>query len=414
MKTLIFCRTSALTSNAGGPSGYLFHLHDGLHATAKEGPSPAFIEAVDNTASARQFARPLRNDWRARLSRLFRRAQSHLYLATGFPPTLNPLHYRRKPVPTACLAALSRCDLVHVHNTQDADRLHLLRKAGLWQGRIVLSSHSPEAPALEIVYRRRPKGYAACYFSRMQADLLRRDLEAFRNADAWIFPSAHALEPYLETLPGFAELLREKLVRFVPTGIRRPGVPAPEAIARRRLAGGAELQVCYVGRHNSVKGYDLFRDAGLHLLAARPDVRIVCAGAGQIPPPEHPRWHELGYIRDVPALLHASDFFILPNRRTYYDLVLLEALAAGVPALATDTGGNRDVAAETDAVRLCAPRVDALRVALLELCALPREARLAACAAARRGYEAHHTSETFARAYRAAIADLTLQFARTP
>lgn len=33
--------------------------------------------------------------------------------------------------------------------------------------------------------------------------------------------------------------------------------------------------------------------------------------------------------------------FILPNRETYFDLVLLEVMSLGIPVLASYTGGNK-------------------------------------------------------------------------
>lgn len=40
-------------------------------------------------------------------------------------------------------------------------------------------------------------------------------------------------------------------------------------------------------------------------------------------------------------LLQEVDVFVLPNRQTYYDLILLEVMRAGKPVLLTTTGGNK-------------------------------------------------------------------------
>jgi len=51
----------------------------------------------------------------------------------------------------------------------------------------------------------------------------------------------------------------------------------------------------------------------------------------------------LGFRRDVPELLTASDVFILTSRREGLPKAVLEAMAVGLPIIATDVRGNRDL-----------------------------------------------------------------------
>ncbi|MCD6294874.1 MAG: glycosyltransferase [Deltaproteobacteria bacterium] len=50
----------------------------------------------------------------------------------------------------------------------------------------------------------------------------------------------------------------------------------------------------------------------------------------------------LGRRDDVPALLKASDISILPSHEEGFSNVILESMAAGLPVVATDVGGNRE------------------------------------------------------------------------
>jgi len=51
----------------------------------------------------------------------------------------------------------------------------------------------------------------------------------------------------------------------------------------------------------------------------------------------------LGFRRDVPAVLAATDVFVLPSTREGLPRSVLEAMAAGLPVVATDVRGNRDL-----------------------------------------------------------------------
>ena len=60
----------------------------------------------------------------------------------------------------------------------------------------------------------------------------------------------------------------------------------------------------------------------------------------------HDRVTLLGYRTDVRDLLGAADIYLLPSRREGLNASMMEAMAAGLPCICTDTRGNDDLIAE--------------------------------------------------------------------
>lgn len=55
----------------------------------------------------------------------------------------------------------------------------------------------------------------------------------------------------------------------------------------------------------------------------------------------HEKWIEAGWVDDPYSIINASDIFVLPNRETYFDLILLEVMSLGKPVLLPYNGGNK-------------------------------------------------------------------------
>jgi glycosyltransferase involved in cell wall biosynthesis len=76
--------------------------------------------------------------------------------------------------------------------------------------------------------------------------------------------------------------------------------------------------------------------AGEHVKAEPVIEQINALGLG-------PHVHLLGFRSDTQHLLAASDFFVLPSLAEGFSLALVEALAFGLPTVATDVGGASEV-----------------------------------------------------------------------
>ena len=120
---------------------------------------------------------------------------------------------------------------------------------------------------------------------------------------------------------------------------------------RTRLGLGGAFTLLYVGRLAAEKGVDIVFDAYRRLEARLPAgaVRLIIAGAG----PEEARLRAtapastvfLGYLdrsRDLPALYASCDAFVFASTTETLGLVVLEAMASGIPVVAAPAGGVAD------------------------------------------------------------------------
>jgi glycosyltransferase involved in cell wall biosynthesis len=110
-----------------------------------------------------------------------------------------------------------------------------------------------------------------------------------------------------------------------------------------------------VGRLSPEKDVDNLLHATALAVRAQPDFRLEVAGDG--PCLEELRRTAcalglegyvrfLGQVRDVPALLARARLFVLPSLTEGISLTLLEAMARGLPVVATRVGGNPEVVAD--------------------------------------------------------------------
>jgi glycosyltransferase involved in cell wall biosynthesis len=140
--------------------------------------------------------------------------------------------------------------------------------------------------------------------------------------------------------------------------------------ARRSALDGAPPRVLSVGRLKEPKDFVTLARA-LHLLDAgsfsasiagdgpdRDAVERALAGAGAV----------LGERDDVPALLASSDVFVLSSTSEGMPMTVIEAMAAGLPVVASDVGGLRELVDDGVTGLLVPPRdARALAAALSSL-----------------------------------------------
>lgn len=153
--------------------------------------------------------------------------------------------------------------------------------------------------------------------------------------------------------------------RFHPAGERREDVPCAG------FAGPENFVIGTVVRMQDVKDPVNLARAFVRLLQMAPDgarrmrlvmvgdgplreqVRLLLAGAGV----EHCAWLP-GERNDVARIMRSFDLFVLPSLAEGISNTILEAMASGLPVLATDVGGNPELI-EPGVTGTLVPRDDA-------------------------------------------------------
>lgn len=142
------------------------------------------------------------------------------------------------------------------------------------------------------------------------------------------------------------------------------------------------LTITTVGNIRRVKGHDVLLQAARRVWLQYPKVIFTIAG-DVLEPAFHAslvqeiqasdaqsNFRLLGAIHDLPAHLAQASIFVLPSRSEGFSNALIEAMAAGLPVVATDVGGNAEAVEEgVNGLIVPADNPDALADALLELCA---------------------------------------------
>ena len=146
-------------------------------------------------------------------------------------------------------------------------------------------------------------------------------------------------------------------MRVVHNGIDLGRVP-PFALDRRAARAArsgsipARRLVAQVGRLEPQKDYPTFLAAAARVAAALPDVDFLVVGEGALRAELEAlaarlgladRVRFLGLRHDVPALLGGVDVLALTSRYEGLPNVVIEAMATGAVAVATDVGGCREL-----------------------------------------------------------------------
>jgi glycosyltransferase involved in cell wall biosynthesis len=182
----------------------------------------------------------------------------------------------------------------------------------------------------------------------------------------------------------------DKIV-IIPNGInieRFAETAGPRTHPLDNVKDVTKLLVGMVGHLAPIKGQEDFVRAAAIVAVERTDVDFIIAGEDKARSGEHraaiesliaqlklnKRIQLLGWLDDVRRLLRSLDLFVSPSRSEPFGLVIVEAMASGVPVVATLSEGAREIIENGVTGRLVPLEdPDALAQAIKELLADPAE-----------------------------------------
>ena len=148
-----------------------------------------------------------------------------------------------------------------------------------------------------------------------------------------------------------------------PAVAERRRAPREEICQELGLGSDAKL-VGMVGRMEPVKGHRYFVEAAAQVAREHPNAHFLLVGDGQLQEEIRQqaaslgiadRLHLLGYRKDAARIVTGFDLSVLASLHEGLPNTVLEAMAAGVPVVATAVGGTKELITEGETGYLAPP-----------------------------------------------------------
>jgi glycosyltransferase involved in cell wall biosynthesis len=235
---------------------------------------------------------------------------------------------------------------------EEHDAIHLISShpASRWGILLAFALGSKRAPLICVEHRATPVDDIAV--PRLLAPLLPALFRLSRRRAACTVAVSQASR---DVLTNYYKLAPEH-VRVVYNGVDlnefAPDPAHPPTLRRELELRDTQPLVLILARLAANKGHRFLFDAAPAVLEQFPKLHIVCAGspdeqtvlAQQVAAlglQQHVSF--LGFRSDIANLLHSSDVFVLPSLAEGFARSIIEALAAGVPVVATRVGGAAEI-----------------------------------------------------------------------
>lgn len=220
--------------------------------------------------------------------------------------------------------------------------------------------------------------------------------------------------------------IQPSMITVIPNGIDLSPYRQKAKRTSKAKAADADAQgkrsflIGTVARLSPEKGIDTLLDAAKIVVTSYPSARFVIAGTGPLERELAQKVRDLrlencvrmaGFVDNVPGLFSGLDLYVLPSDTEGIPLALLEAMAAGLPVVATRVGGVPEVVVDGVTGFLVPPRQPkALAQAIVRLLVDPDLAKSMGASGRERAesmFDARVTAERTVQVYRDVLASKT-------
>jgi glycosyltransferase involved in cell wall biosynthesis len=219
---------------------------------------------------------------------------------------------------------------------------------------------------------------------------------------------------------GWEEDRVRKVISGVDLAAHRPE-PRPADVVQSLGIDPADLVIGFSGRLSKEKAPEIFLDIA-RLCQATPHLRFVMTGAGPMAGtiarlvaelPSTVRLDYLGLVDDVAPYLALYDVLVLPSRQDGRPLIVMEALASGLPVVASRLGGIPEMIEDGRNGFICTPADAAEFAACIRGLANDRRLVARLKVGARAAAESHLSAESAFARYESALHE-AIACRRTP
>lgn len=298
--------------------------------------------------------------------------------------------------------------------------LHLVRLIRSWQPDIV-HSHMVHANLLARLVRPfAPVKVLTCTAHNTNEGGRFREF-LYRLTDPFCDLTTQVSQTGMERYVRISAVPRHK-IRYIPNGVDTIRFH-PDLENKSSLRRELELQNTFswlaIGRFEIAKDYSNMLRAFAHVASEITDTILIIVGDGSQRPAMEELAESLGQKervrflssgQDVSRLMKAADGYVMSSAWEGMPLVLLEAGATGLPIVATDVGGNREVVQDGETGFLVPSKnPEALSHAMIRLMSLSEVERRIMGEAGRKYIEANYSLDKVADIWEALYRELLLR-----